>query len=124
MLAAFLGAMMIMVEAFVLLAGGSEPFGLALPANPAQAEELGGIGLAIGVAVVAVLFGLQENLGQRFTAGLLLVVLGLASVVSGGGFGVGLLLTVLAGVGAVARPPSTLYGTPRRATRQPPPSRR
>ncbi len=122
-LPAYLGATLVLVESFFLLAGGSEPFGVGIPTTSASAGEFGGLGLATGVAIVAVLFALHENPGQRLAVGLLLIVLGALSAVSGGGFVAGLALTVVAGLEAVLHGPSSLYVVDRRGGRDPPPAK-
>lgn len=121
--AAFLGGVLIVVEGLALLAGGTEPIMLVTPPASSELPSLGGVGVATGIGILALGFSLQENLGHRVGVGIALVVLGLLSVASGGGFLLGTGLAVAGGLLAVVRQPTLLYHhpgdwTPRRSTRQ------
>lgn len=110
--AAFLGGVLIIVEGLALLAGGTEPVAVFAPPVSSELPSLGGVGVAVGIGVVALGFFLQENVDGRLGAGTVLVVLGAISLVSGGGFVVGFVLAVAGGLLAAARRPTPLYHHP------------
>ena len=107
--AVFLGGILILVEGLIFVAGGANTFRFAITPASSAAVQLGGIGVALGIGILATGFVLHENLAQRRSAGALLLVLGTLSLLSGGGFLVGLGATVVGGLIAVLRRPPPFH---------------
>jgi hypothetical protein len=112
---AFLGGVLVMVEGLALLAGGTEPFTVGVAAGPSQTAEFGGVGVAVGIGIVAAGFAVQENVRHRVGVGIALLTLAGISTLSGGGFALGLALSLAGGLVALVVVPTTLYAVPREA---------
>lgn len=108
-LVASLGGWLIVVEGMLLLGGGAAAFEFVVPLPPGDSAQLGSLGVTLGLVIVGVGFFLHETVGHRKSAGLVTLVLGALSVVSGGGFLIGLGLTVVGGLIAALGRPTPLY---------------
>ncbi|HYA10970.1 MAG TPA: hypothetical protein VEH10_04810 [Thermoplasmata archaeon] len=108
-LIASLGGWFVVVEGMLLLGGGGAVFQVGFAVPPSDAVELGGIGATLGLGIVGVGFFLHETEGHRKGGGVATVVLGALSIVSGGGFLIGLGLTVAGGLIAAFSKPTPLY---------------
>jgi hypothetical protein len=86
------------VEGLVLLAGGGTAFEVGYPLPPPDLVALGGVGLAAGLAVVAVGFALHEAPEPRRGAGSVLVGLAVVGLAGGGGFLLGSGLVIAGGL--------------------------
>ena len=93
----------------ILLAGGGSQFevGFSIPAS--TVVPLGGVGLSLGLGIIAAGFLLHEVEAYRRSAGMAIVILAALSTLSGGGFIVGLALAVLGGCLAMFLQPIPLY---------------
>lgn len=110
--AVFLGGVFVLTDGLLILGAGPTAFTVGYAIPPAFADELGGVGVALGVAILAVGFLLHENLDQRRSASMILLVLAVASLLSGGGFLVGFALSTTGALVALLHRPSH-WTTPR-----------
>lgn len=117
---AFLGGVLVMVESLALLAGGTAPYSVGISTTVSESAGLGGLGVAVGIGIVAAGFAVQENVAHRIGVGVVLLVLGSLSVLSGGGFGFGLGLAVAGGLISILLRPTNLYEVPPDAPRPAP----
>ena len=108
-LVASLGGWLIVVEGMILLGGGGSAFSVGFPLPAAEAVQLGGIGVTVGLVIVAVGFFVHETEGHRTSAGVTTVVLGVVSLASGGGFLMGSALSVAGGLISIVSKPTPLY---------------
>lgn len=109
--AVFLGGLMVLLQGLVLLTGAGSAFSVGVALAPSLATQFGGVGVTLGIGIVAAGFALHENPGSRRQVGVVTVVLGLLSLVAGGGFLLGLGLSVAGGLMAAFRRPFSLYQT-------------
>lgn len=99
---------MIVVEGMLLLGGGST-FQFGIPVLSGEAAQLGPLGVALGLGIVAVGFFLHESDARRRGPGFVVVVLACLSALAGGGFTIGLVLAVSGGLIAILAEPTPLY---------------
>lgn len=110
--ALFLGGVFVLLDGLVLIGAGSGAFGVGYLLPASDAPQLGGLGLALGVGIVATAFLFHENVGQRRRAGVVLLGLSAASLACGGGFLVGFALTFGGALLGLLRSPPLLYPLP------------
>ena len=107
--ATFLGAVLILLQGLVVLSGGAGAFSFVAAPSGSDAGQLGGAAVAVGIGIVAAAFALQENHRHRRGIGVVIVILGALSIVGGGGFLIGLPLTLLGGLAAILLRPTSVY---------------
>jgi len=108
-LIACLGGWLIVVEGMLLLGGGGTAFQVGLVLPPSETVQLGGVGVTVGLGIVAVGFFLHETQGARKGIGVVTLALGAVSLVSGGGFLIGTVLTVAGGLIVILGKPTPLF---------------